>query len=47
MLINEVVDVLYFRVVSGVDIDLVMIKGVNYFKGLFIWVDEIGIEICV
>ena len=42
MLINEAVDALYLRVASAQDIELAMMKGVNYPKGLLSWGDEIG-----
>lgn len=44
MLINEAIDALYFNVASKEDIDLAMMKGVNYPKGLLRWCDEIGAE---
>jgi len=47
MLINEAADTLQFNIATKEDIDLAMIKGVNYPKGLFAWADEIGIENCV
>lgn len=43
MLINEAVDAVHLRVASPADIDLAMVKGVNYPKGLLAWADEIGI----
>ncbi|MBL0105149.1 MAG: 3-hydroxybutyryl-CoA dehydrogenase [Bacteroidetes bacterium] len=42
MLINEAVDALYLNVASRDDLDLAMMKGVNYPKGLLQWCDEIG-----
>lgn len=42
MLINEAADALLFRVASASDIDLAVIKGVNYPKGLLAWSDELG-----
>ena len=42
MLINEAADALYLGIASRDDIDLAMIKGVNYPKGLLKWCDEIG-----
>jgi 3-hydroxybutyryl-CoA dehydrogenase len=42
MLINEAVDALYLNVASRDDLDLAMMKGVNYPKGLLHWCDEIG-----
>jgi len=43
MLINEAADALFLKIASKEDIDLAMIKGVNYPKGLLKWADEIGI----
>jgi 3-hydroxybutyryl-CoA dehydrogenase len=45
LLINEAADALHMKIGSKEDIDLAMIKGVNYPKGLLKWADEIGIEI--
>jgi 3-hydroxybutyryl-CoA dehydrogenase len=42
MLINEAADAVYYRVASAQDIDLAMMKGVNYPKGLLAWSDELG-----
>ncbi|MBA3682079.1 MAG: NAD(P)-binding domain-containing protein [Bacteroidetes bacterium] len=47
MLINEAADTLYLKVASRDDIDLAMIKGVNYPKGLLKWADELGIPLIV
>ncbi len=47
MLINEAADALHWQVASKEDIDLAMLKGVNYPKGLVKWADEIGIAHCV
>jgi 3-hydroxybutyryl-CoA dehydrogenase len=47
MLINEAADALYLNIASKEDIELAMLKGVNYPKGLLRWADEIGIETCV
>ena len=47
MLINEAADALYYGVASKADIDLAMMKGVNYPKGLLQWADEKGIEHCL
>ena len=44
MLINEAADALYLNIASKEDLDLAMINGVNYPKGLLYWADEIGIE---
>ncbi len=43
MLINEAADALFLKIASREDIDLAMIKGVNYPKGLLAWADEIGL----
>jgi 3-hydroxybutyryl-CoA dehydrogenase len=42
MLINEAVDALRLGVASAEAIDLAMVKGVNYPKGLLAWCDELG-----
>ncbi|MDQ3018113.1 MAG: 3-hydroxyacyl-CoA dehydrogenase NAD-binding domain-containing protein [Bacteroidota bacterium] len=47
MLINEAADALYLGIASKEDIDMAMVHGVNYPKGLLAWADEIGIEYCV
>ena len=44
MLINEAADTLYMNIASQEDIDLAMLKGVNYPKGLLAWANEIGIQ---
>ncbi|GAB1370858.1 hypothetical protein MASR1M45_09200 [Candidatus Kapaibacterium sp.] len=44
MLINEAIDTLYRNIASKEDIDLAVIKGVNYPKGLLKWADELGLE---
>ena len=44
MLINEAADALYLNIATANDIELAMVKGVNYPKGLLHWADEIGIE---
>lgn len=47
MLANEAVEAVYLNVASKEDIDLAMVKGVNYPKGLLKWLDEIGLnKIC-
>ena len=40
MLINDAVDAFYLGVASREDIDLAIIKGVNYPKGLISWGEE-------
>jgi 3-hydroxybutyryl-CoA dehydrogenase len=42
VLINAAADALFWRVATREDIDLAMVKGVNYPKGLLAWADEIG-----
>lgn len=42
MLINEAADAVFYRVASAADVDLAMMKGVNYPKGLLAWSDELG-----
>ena len=42
MLINEAADAVHYRVASVNDIDLAMMKGVNYPKGLLAWSDALG-----
>ncbi len=42
MLINEAVDAVHMRVATPADIDLAMVKGVNYPRGLLAWSDELG-----
>ncbi|MEO5643844.1 MAG: 3-hydroxyacyl-CoA dehydrogenase NAD-binding domain-containing protein [Bacteroidia bacterium] len=44
MLINEAADALYLGLASKEDIDIAMVKGVNYPKGLLKWADELGVE---
>lgn len=44
MLINEAVDALHLHIASPEDIELAMIKGVNYPKGLLQWCDELGAD---
>jgi 3-hydroxybutyryl-CoA dehydrogenase len=44
MLINEAVDALFLQVATKEGLDLAMVKGVNYPKGLLKWSDEIGLD---
>jgi 3-hydroxybutyryl-CoA dehydrogenase len=44
MLINEAIDAVFMNVASKEDIDLAMIKGVNYPKGLLLWADQLGLK---
>ena len=46
MLINEAVDAVFWRVATPEDIDLAMVKGVNYPRGLLAWGEELGHEPC-
>ncbi len=43
MLINEAVESLYLNVATMEDLDMAMLKGVNYPKGLIKWADELGL----
>ncbi len=45
MLVNEAYDAKFMQIASEEDIDLAMIKGVNYPKGLFEWSKELGEEV--
>ena len=44
MLINEAVDAVLWRVGTPADIDLAVLKGVNYPKGLLAWGDAMGLD---
>jgi 3-hydroxybutyryl-CoA dehydrogenase len=44
MLINEAIDAVHWRVASPADIDLAVVKGVNYPKGLLAWGEELGLD---
>jgi 3-hydroxybutyryl-CoA dehydrogenase len=44
MLINEAIDAVLWRVASPADIDLAVLKGVNYPKGLLAWGDAMGLD---
>lgn len=44
MLINEAADTLMYNIASKEDIDLAMLNGVNYPKGLLKWADELGLD---
>ncbi len=44
MLINEAIDALHLNVASKEDLELAMMKGVNYPKGLLWWADELGLQ---
>ncbi len=43
MLINEAFDALFMQVASKEAIDIAMMKGVNYPKGLLAWAEELGL----
>jgi 3-hydroxybutyryl-CoA dehydrogenase len=47
MLINEAVDAVFWRVATPADIDVAMMKGVNYPRGLIAWAEEIGYPIAL
>ncbi|MEO8069653.1 MAG: 3-hydroxyacyl-CoA dehydrogenase NAD-binding domain-containing protein [Flavobacteriales bacterium] len=47
MLINEAAEALHMGIASREDIDLAMLKGVNYPKGLLRWADEMGLTDCL
>lgn len=42
MLINEAIDAVFWGVATPADIDLAMVKGVNYPRGLIAWAEELG-----
>jgi 3-hydroxybutyryl-CoA dehydrogenase len=44
MLINEAIDAVLWRVGTPADIDLAVLKGVNYPKGLLAWGDAMGLD---
>jgi 3-hydroxybutyryl-CoA dehydrogenase len=44
MLINEAADAVFYRVASPADVDLAMLKGVNYPRGLLGWSDSLGAQ---
>ncbi|MEM9328081.1 MAG: 3-hydroxyacyl-CoA dehydrogenase family protein, partial [Bacteroidota bacterium] len=44
MLINEAADTLQFGIATRQDIDIAMVNGVNYPKGLFAWGEELGFD---
>jgi 3-hydroxybutyryl-CoA dehydrogenase len=44
MLINEAAEALFLQIGTREDLDLAMVKGVNYQKGLLKWADELGPE---
>jgi 3-hydroxybutyryl-CoA dehydrogenase len=44
MLINEAADALFLGIATASDIELAMVKGVNYPRGLLAWGDAIGLD---
>ncbi len=44
MLINEAADAVFMNIASAKEVDLAMVHGVNYPKGLLQWADEIGLS---
>ncbi|MAU77193.1 MAG: 3-hydroxybutyryl-CoA dehydrogenase [Crocinitomicaceae bacterium] len=44
MLINEAADAVYLGIASAEDVDIAMLKGVNYPKGLLVWAEELGLQ---
>jgi 3-hydroxybutyryl-CoA dehydrogenase len=44
MLVNEAIDALFLGIASATDIELAMMKGVNYPRGLLAWGDSIGLD---
>lgn len=47
MLINEAAEAVYYQIATRDDIELAMLNGVNYPKGLLQWADELGIAFIV
>jgi len=47
MLINEAVDAVFWGVATPADIDVAMVKGVNYPKGLIVWAEELGYRVAL
>jgi 3-hydroxybutyryl-CoA dehydrogenase len=47
MLINEAVDAVFWGVAAPADIDVAMVKGVSYPKGLIAWAEELGYEVAL
>ncbi len=43
MLINEAADAVLFNIASVEDVDLAMVEGVNYPRGLLQWADALGV----
>jgi 3-hydroxybutyryl-CoA dehydrogenase len=47
MLINEAVDAVFWGVATPADIDLAMVKGVSYPRGLIAWAEELGYRVAL
>jgi 3-hydroxybutyryl-CoA dehydrogenase len=47
MLINEAVDAVFWGVATPADIDLAMVKGVNYPRGLIEWAEQLGYRVAL
>jgi 3-hydroxybutyryl-CoA dehydrogenase len=45
MLVNEAVDAVFWGVATPADIDVAMVKGVNYPRGLIAWGEELGYRV--
>jgi 3-hydroxybutyryl-CoA dehydrogenase len=45
MLINEAVDAVFWGIAKPGDIDIAMVKGVNYPRGLIAWAEELGYRV--
>jgi 3-hydroxybutyryl-CoA dehydrogenase len=45
MLLNEAVDAVFWGVATPADLDVAMVKGVNYPKGLIAWAEEVGYRV--
>jgi 3-hydroxybutyryl-CoA dehydrogenase len=45
MLINEAVDAVFWGVATPADLDVAMVKGVNYPRGLIAWAEELGYRV--
>jgi 3-hydroxybutyryl-CoA dehydrogenase len=47
MLVNEAVDAVFWGVATPADIDVAMVKGVNYPRGLIAWAEELGYRVAL
>ena len=45
MLLNEAVDAVFWGVATPADLDVAMVKGVNYPRGLIEWAEEVGYRV--